>query len=49
MNELISGGRTHKESIEVVKFIENFYKRYKKFPSKEEIYKRAILENVRKK
>jgi len=40
MKELTSGRQTHNQSIEVIKFIENFYKKHGKFPSKEEIYKR---------
>jgi len=41
MNKLTSGGKTREQSIEVVKFIEHFYRKHGKFPSREEIYRRA--------
>jgi hypothetical protein len=42
MNKLTSGGKTREQSIEVVKFIEHFYKKHGRFPSKNEIYARAL-------
>lgn len=42
-NQLTNGQRTSNEKIEVINFIENFYKKNKKFPTKEEIYKRLMI------
>jgi sulfur relay (sulfurtransferase) DsrC/TusE family protein len=43
MNKLTTGQTTSSEGIEVIRFIENFYKKNKKFPTKEEIYKRLMI------
>ena len=43
MNKLTNGQTTTNERIDVIRFIENFYKKNKKFPTKEEIYKRLMI------